>query len=183
MGRDLHHAVRREGSLLERARPFGRGRGRRIAAPACAITISILIWSASIARAEPDSAPTPARVTLSAEQACDAIRFSLHKLARAEHEQAFALDLSAGEGGSTPIVATRLAKLLECSSNLRDTLRSVRARTAAGDPRVEDCMKMGFHALADAERLTTTVEEVLYGNDASAQIKSDAMRTAPAPQP
>jgi len=42
---------------------------------------------------------------------------------------------------------------------------------------------MGFHALADAERLTTTVEEVLYGNDASAQIKSDAMRTAPAPQP
>ncbi|MGC1678622.1 MAG: hypothetical protein WA740_13930 [Candidatus Binataceae bacterium] len=91
--------------------------------------------------------------------------------------------MSAGEGGSTPIVATRLAKLLESSSDLRETLSSVRARTAAGDPRVEECMKMGFHALAEAERLTTTVEEVLYGNDAGAQIKSDAMQTAPALPP
>jgi hypothetical protein len=143
----------------------------------------ILIWSASIACAEPNSASTPVRATLSAEQACDTIRSSLHKLARAEHEQAFALDLSAGEGGSTPMVATQLAKLLECSNDLRDTLRSVRARTAAGDPRVEECKKMGFHALAEAERLTTTVEEVLYGNEPGPQVKSDAPQTAPAPTP
>jgi hypothetical protein len=122
-------------------------------------------------------------MTLSAEQACDTIRFSLHKLAHAEHEQAFALDLSAGEGGATPVVAAQLAKLLECSSNLRDMLSSVRARTATGDPRVEECMKMGFHALVEAERLTTTVEEVLYGNEPGAQVKSDAMQTAPAPRP
>ncbi len=81
------------------------------------------------------------------------------------------------------MVAARLSKLLQCSSDLRDTLRNVHARTALGDPRVEECMKMGFHALAEAERLTTTVEEVLYGNEPGAQVKSDAMQMAPAPTP
>ncbi|MGH7779204.1 MAG: hypothetical protein ACREQR_05190 [Candidatus Binataceae bacterium] len=91
--------------------------------------------------------------------------------------------MSAGEGGSTPIVAAQLAKLLECSSALRDTLRTVRERAPAGDPRVEECKKMGFRALAESERLTTTVEEVLYGNDSAAQVRSDAAPTAPVPQP
>lgn len=81
------------------------------------------------------------------------------------------------------MVATQLAKLLQCSEDLRDTLRTVRERTRAGDPRVEECMKMGFSALAEAERLTTTVEEVLYGNDPDAPLRSDAMRTAPGAQP
>jgi len=162
---------------------FGRHPSRSRIVPVGAILISIFIALACQARAEPGSAPSPARAALGAEQSCDLIRSALGKLARAEHEQAFALDLSAGEGGSTPVVATQLAKLLERSADLRETLRDVRARTPAGDPRVEECMKMGFHALAEAERLTTTVEEVLYGDDANGQIRSDASPTAPAARP
>jgi hypothetical protein len=146
-------------------------------APACAILIAILV--AALGRAAiADPAPAPAPANLGAEQACDMIRGDLRKLAHAEHEQAFALDLSAGEGGSTPMVATQLAKLLERSAALRDTLRTVRERTDPGDPRVEECIGMGFRALAQAERLTTTVEEVLYGNDADARIRSDASQKA-----
>jgi hypothetical protein len=152
-------------------------------APACAIAVSLLVLIACRASAEPESAPTAAHASLGAEQSCDLIRSALGKLARAEHEQAFALDLSAGEGGSTPIVATQLAKLLERSADLRDTLREVRGRAPAGDQRVEECIKMGFRALAEAERLTTTVEEVLYGNDSAAQVRSDASPTAPAARP
>lgn len=111
------------------------------------------------------------------------IRAALRRLAHSEHEQAFALDLSAGEGGSTPMVATQLAKLLEQSAALRDTLRTVREHTRAGDPRVEECIAMGVKALAQAERLTTTVEEVLYGNNAGAPVRSDASPTARSARP
>ncbi|HVA79689.1 MAG TPA: hypothetical protein VNF29_02060 [Candidatus Binataceae bacterium] len=146
-----------------------------------AIIFSTIIWLSSDSRADPCCAGAPANPPLAAEQACQSIRSALGRLARAEHAQAFALDLSAGEGGSAPMVAPQLALLLERSDDLRDILRNVRQDAPVRDPRVQDCMNMGMQALGEAEHLTTTVEEVLYGDDApNARIRSDASPTAPA---
>ncbi|HUY28648.1 MAG TPA: hypothetical protein VMV27_14655 [Candidatus Binataceae bacterium] len=146
-----------------------------------ALFFAIIIWLPSGSRADPCCASAPTNRRLGAEQACESIRSALGRLAGAEHAQAFALDLSVGEGGSAPMVATQLARLLERSNDLRDILRNVRQDAPAGDPRVQDCMNMGVHALGEAEHLTTTVEEVLYGDDEpNAQIRSDASPTAPA---
>jgi hypothetical protein len=125
---------------------------------------------------------------ISGEQACAMIRAALRDLAKAEREQAFALDLDPGGRGHSPMVEAQLAILLERSSRLREVLRTVRQSAAAADPRVEQCSQMGFRALVESERLTTSVEEVLYGPGLggpahNAAVTSDAAPTASVPRP
>lgn len=96
------------------------------------------------------------------EAACGEIRTSLSGIAKAERAQALALDLVA-EGASTAVVEAPLSELLERTNELRTTLRRVRLNTAESDQSVELCTKAGFRSLVEAERLSTDVEEVLYG--------------------
>ncbi|MGO9455241.1 MAG: hypothetical protein ACLQDV_29965 [Candidatus Binataceae bacterium] len=121
---------------------------------------------------------------MSSEEACATIREALNNLAEAEHAQAFALNLAPAQDGSTAMVKTRLTAMLDRTSRLRETLRIVRRDAAAQDPSVEQCTKIGLHALVEAEKLTTSVEEVLYGRDlkdtsAAAPVRSDAPPAAP----
>ncbi len=121
-----------------------------------------------------------------AEDACARIRSDLRELAKAERAQAFALDLAAGQGGSEAIIETRLAAVLDRTNRLRRTLREVRHRAAPHDPRVEQCTRMGFQALVEAEKLTTNVEELLHNREnaeSSGPIRSDAQPAGPVPQP
>ena len=117
------------------------------------------------------------------DAACKQIKLALHALAAAEHDEAFALDL-ASAGGSTAAVQARLSDLVERSQDLRIALRRVRLSKIAKDPRVEQCARMGYHALVTAEKLSSDVESVLFGGDDSFAeelpplIKSDA--SAPA---
>jgi hypothetical protein len=136
-----------------------------------------------------NNSPAPAAIAvtkISSDQACATIRRALRDLADAEHQQAFALDLDPDGRGDTAMVQAQLAILLERSDQLRSALRIVRQSGVAGDENVERCTAMGFRALVEAERLTTTVEEVLYGpnldNPPSAtNLRSDAAPTAVVP--
>jgi len=125
---------------------------------------------------------------MSSEEACANIRQALNNLAEAEHAQAFALNLAPAQNGSTAMVETRLTAMLDRTSQLREALRIVRRDAAPHDPSVEQCTKIGFHALVEAEKLTTSVEEVLYGRDlgdssAAAPVRSDAPPAVPAAPP
>ncbi len=142
---------------------------------------------ASSPAANDSLAPSASGVTkLSSDQACAMIRRSLHELAKAERQQAFALDLDPDGRGDTAMVQAQLAILLERSDQLRDALRIVHQSGVAGDENVERCSAMGLRALVEAQRLTTTVEEVLYGPNlgnplAGTNLRSDAAPTAAVP--
>jgi hypothetical protein len=146
----------------------------------------VLTLAPRLARADdalPEAGAMPQESQLTPETACAAIHRALTQLAKAERDQAFALDLDAG-GGATTMVEARLATVLDRTNTLRAALRVVRQSTVARDPRSEQCMRMGFHALVQAEKLTTNVEEVLYGPNLSragphAPLRSDAAPPAP----
>ncbi len=140
-----------------------------------------------------DDRAAPATVReLTAEGACDRIRDAIRTLAKSERDQALALDLVA-RGGSTAIVETRLNDLLERSGDLRTILASVRLNRIADDQYVEQCLTTGFRSLVDAERLSSDVEEVLFGAEGNpragattATVRPPVPRSAappPAPPP
>ena len=163
------------------------GWGALLAAAALPLfAVSIAVRAAAVE--DPGNGVAISGSQISSEQACAMIRAALRDLAKAEREQAFALDLDPGGRGNSPMVETQLALLLERSSRLREVLRTVRQSAAPADPRVEQCSKMGFRALVEAERLTTSVEEVLYGPSLggpapSTAVRSDAAPTASVPRP
>ncbi|HXW83208.1 MAG TPA: hypothetical protein VEJ86_02295 [Candidatus Binataceae bacterium] len=112
--------------------------------------------------------------SLTPEEACNTIHHALHGLASAEGEEAFALKLESGKGDATAIVEARLTRVLDSSNALRTALEQVRRHAAPHDPRVEQCKQIGFWALAEAERLTANVEEVLYGDELSADTRPES---------
>ena len=110
--------------------------------------------------------------------ACTEIKTALHALADSEHAESLALDLAAGGGNSTAIVAARLSTLLDRTQDLRVTLRRVRQSAVARDPMVDQCTRMGFRALVISEKLTSDVEGVLFGGNGN-----DSFAQAPAVTP
>ena len=108
--------------------------------------------------------------------ACTEVKTALHALADSEHAESLALDLAAGGGNSTAIVAARLSTLLDRTNDLRVTLRRVRQSAVARDPMVDQCVRMGFRALVISEKLSSDVETVLFGGD-------DSFAQAPALKP
>lgn len=213
MGRNLHHAVRPERRVSQLARLLWIGRERRLATPrstptsnepeparrpallfrgwlaaaVCALAIEGAV--APVCAAEvPATEFSPPASAMNAEEACATIRRALNDLAEAEHAQAFALDLVPAQDGSTAMIETRLSALLDRTSQLREALRNVRRGAVARDPSVEQCAKIGLRALVEAEKLTTSVEEVLYGRDledasTAAPVRSDAAPAVPAALP
>jgi hypothetical protein len=121
--------------------------------------------------------------------ACTEIKTALHALGDAEHDESFALDLAAGGGNSTAIVETRLSVLLDRTNDLRTALKHARESSAARDPSVDQCTKMGFRALVISEKLSSDVESVLFGGGGDAIAQAPATTpgapaaTPPAPQP
>jgi hypothetical protein len=124
--------------------------------------------------------------------ACPEISRAVSRLAAAEHQQAFALDLYAkansGAGphrGALPAVEVRLAGMLERIGDLRATLQRVRSAPGAIDnSTVGECLKVGEVALKQGERVSSEVERVVieargYQPDsaASGPIKSAAPAT------
>jgi len=108
--------------------------------------------------------------------ACTEIKTALHALADSEHAESLALDLAAGAGNSTAIVAARLSTLLDRTNDLRVVLRRVRHSAVARDPMVDQCTRSGFRALVISEKLSSDVETVLYGS-------GDSVAEAPALKP
>jgi hypothetical protein len=108
--------------------------------------------------------------------ACTEIKTALHALADSEHAESLALDLAAGAGNSTAIVAARLSTLLDRTNDLRVVLRRVRHSAVARDPMVDQCTRMGFRALVISEKLSSDVETVLFGGE-------DSVAEAPALKP
>jgi len=122
-----------------------------------------------------------------AEAACTEIKTALHALATAEHDESLALDLASGSGNSTAIVEARLSVLLDRTNDLRVVLRHVRQSAVARDPTVEQCTRMGFRALVMSEKLSSVVEDVLFGAGDSV-AEAPALKSIPpasplAPQP
>ena len=77
--------------------------------------------------------------------------------------------------------------MLDRTNRLRQNLREVRHNSVPHDPRVEQCTKMGFRALVEAEQLTTSVEEFLHSHEIGEAstprgFRSDAA-AAPGSQP
>jgi len=125
-----------------------------------------------------------------AQAACSEIKTVLRALASAEHDEALALDLASGGGNSTAIVEARLSVLLDRTQDLRLALKHARHSAAARDPMVDQCVRMGFRALAVSEKLSSDVETVLFGEgDSLAQAPGLKSRSAaprvspPAQQP
>jgi len=117
---------------------------------------------------------------LTADSACGEIRAALNDLAKAERAQALALDLVSAEGAGV-IVETRLSELLQRSNDLRVTLRRVRQSPVGGDQYVSQCITIGFRALVEAEKLSTDVEEVMYGASSAPPAAASALKPAAAP--
>ena len=116
--------------------------------------------------------------------ACTEIKSALHALADSEHAESLALDLAAGGGNSTAIVAARLSTLLDRTQDLRVTLRRVRQSAVARDPMVDQCTRMGFRALVISEKLSSDVEGVLFGGDDNSFAEAPALKPgAPAASP
>jgi hypothetical protein len=116
--------------------------------------------------------------------ACTEIKSALHALADSEHAESLALDLAAGGGNSTAIVAARLSTLLDRTQDLRVTLRRVRQSAVARDPMVDQCTRMGFRALVISEKLTSDVEGVLFGGNGDSFAQAPAVTPgAPAASP
>ena len=126
----------------------------------------------------PDSSivPTP----LGGEEACSRIRTALHSLAKAEHDEEFALDLESGQGDASAMVEMHLSDVLDDSAKLRAALETVRRDGIRRDSRVEQCMKLGFRSLVAAEKLTTSIEETLYGESRPHQTAGLPTRSAAA---
>jgi hypothetical protein len=122
-----------------------------------------VLAAASVRAETPEKEPSPD--LHSAEGACGLLRHDLTRLAEAERNQAFALSLGAPPGSSTAMIESRLAVMLDRTNRLRQNLREVRRNSVPHDPRVEQCTKMGFHALVEAEHLTTSVEEFLNSHE------------------
>lgn len=114
---------------------------------------------------------------LSPETACTEIRAGVTRLARAEHAQADALQL-AGHGGDLAPVASQLHLLLAQVADLRATLRKVSQSRLTRDPAVANCLKLGYRALYDGEKLTTEVEQILLevGEAVPAEMRRDECR-------
>jgi len=187
MGRNLHHAIRPERGIPQLARLLQLGRGRRLASDqsdpssdepepartpallfqiAWVLTAAVAVAALAAAHASaetPEKEPPPDLHTV--EGACGLIRHDLSRLAQAERDQAFALNLGAPPGSSTAMIESRLAVMLDRTNRLRENLREVRRNSVPHDPRVEQCTKMGFHALVEAERITTSVEEFLHSHE------------------
>jgi len=203
MGRNLYHAVRAERGISQFARLFWRCRRRRLiggalaraksdSEPARKPALMFGVFVIAIALVDPlafsptargsESSPSSSSQRLeSSEEACAAIRSALNNLASAERAQAFALDLGSPPGSSTTLIEARLAEVLNRTSSLRDVLRQVRANAVQHDARVEQCTRMGFHALVEAEKLTTNVEELLRNREADASATAGAVRSDAAP--
>lgn len=147
-----------------------------------AVLLAVAIFAAP---AESRAAPTalPAADNNS-EAACSEIHAALRALSDAEHQEAFALDLAAG-GAASPavIVAAHLADLLERSQDLRAALNRARRGARAHDAALEECIRAGFRALSTAEKLSSEVEEVLFGSDASSAAPPLKPDRAPPPPP
>ncbi len=118
------------------------------------------------------AAGSPARAELGAippADACPEISRAVGRLAAAEHQQAFALDLySKADGGlgphrgALPAVEVRLAGMLERIGELRATLRRVRSEPGAlGNSMVGGCLEVGETALRQGERVSSEVERVV----------------------
>jgi hypothetical protein len=98
----------------------------------------------------------------SPEKACTAIKGGLRDLADAERSEALALDLTT-DATTAALAEVGLNALVDRSQQLRATLAAVRMSSVAHDNEVEQCVAMGFHSLASAEKLSSDVEEILYG--------------------
>jgi hypothetical protein len=153
--------------------------------PALLFYPSILIVAAALSLAastfasdipQPEASPAE-----TAEEGCAAIRHALSRLAEAERSQAFALNLASTPGSSTAPVEARLATLLDRIKALRETLRQVHKDSPTHDVRVEQCSKMGFHALDEAEKLTSSVEELLHNREAADTSDGGPVRSDAAP--
>jgi hypothetical protein len=150
---------------------------------AAAVVVAVL-GAASVHAETPEKEPSPDLHT--AEGACGLLRHDLTRLAEAERDQAFALNLGAPAGSSTALIEGRLAVMLDRTNRLRQNLREVRRNSVPHDPRVEQCTKMGFHALVEAEQLTTSVEEFLHSHEIGeastpGTFRSDAAAAPAAP--
>jgi hypothetical protein len=142
-----------------------------------ALTAAIALGTRTAIAETSDKQATPS--DQSAEEACATIRSALNELAQAERAQALALDLIAAPGNSTAMIESRLTTLLDRTSRLRRTLREVRRRSTTRDPRTEQCAKMGYHALTEAQKLASNVEELLRSPEtgaapAAGEVTSDA---------
>jgi hypothetical protein len=191
MGRNLHHAVRPEGGVLQFPRLRHRG-NRRLT---FSVSTRILFFSVSalvvlFAFVLPATLRTTRAAELSpgpendAGAACNEIKTALHALAESEHAESLALDLASGGGNSTAIVMARLSVLLDRTQDLRVTLRHVRQSAVARDPMVDQCTRMGFRALVISEKLSSDVESVLFGGDGNSFAEAPALRPgAPAASP
>ena len=150
----------------------------RFLAAASALAV---LGAGTVCAETPEKEPPPNIHT--AEGACGLIRHDLTRLAEAERDQAFALNLGAPPGSSTAMIESRLAVMLDRTNRLRQNLREVRHSSVPHDPRVEQCTKMGFRALVEAERLTTSVEEFLHSHEIGEASTPRAFRSDAAAAP
>jgi len=125
------------------------------------IAIAILLLFGVAAAAE--------EAAIEPSDACPQISRAVNRVAAAEHQQSFALDLYAKTSGNRgpnrgaiPAVEARLADLLARIADLRATLRRVRnARGASTNPTIQECLQVGAAALARAERVSSEVERIV----------------------
>ena len=73
-------------------------------------------------------------------------------------------------------VASQLHQLLAQVAELRATLRKISQSRLTHDPAVADCLKLGYQALYEGEKLTTEVEQILLevGDAVPAEVRQDA---------
>lgn len=133
------------------------------------------LQSASLAADSGDIEP------YSPEKACTAIKGGLRELADAERGEALALDLTT-DATTAAMAEVRLNALIDRSQQLRATLAAVRMSSVARDSEVGQCVAMGFHSLASAEKLSSDVEEILYGAGYPVAI-APAFTPSGAPEP
>jgi hypothetical protein len=119
------------------------------------------------------------------DAACTEIKTALHRLADAEHDESLALDLASSGGNSAAIVEARLSVLLEREQDLRVALTHARQSAVARDSAVDQFTRMGFRALVVSEKLSSDVETVLFGAEASVANAPEVTSSpaAPAPSP
>lgn len=101
--------------------------------------------------------------SLTAEAACTQIRGSVKQLAKAERNQALALQLM-GDGKPTTLVASRLGELQQQMGNLRHVLRDARDRAPVGDQYVSECVDLGFRSLSEAESLSAEIQDIVMSD-------------------
>jgi len=147
-----------------------RRRGlRSVVTAGLTIALIVLAADAAICADSPEISP---------EGACAAIRRDVGHVARVERAEADALEL-AGHGADMASVATQLDELLAKVSDLRITLHKVSQSRLTHDPDVANCLKLGYRALYEAEKLTTEVEQILLqqtGHAASSEKRRDENR-------